>query len=303
MRFPERERRRIRSLRRLRPELSEALEFLAAATELAPADADEFPVDRLKPPTPGFPPLSPDTFPLDEPKAAEDLRRLLDAFVEATGSAEAGTVLRAAREGRLDLRRLVSAYRSSDREPFEIAAGRLEGIEPPLLIHLTELAVKPQFIAAARALGESGRKADAGDRPDTCPLCGSAPDLLLVEDRRDVERIAVAVCRLCESEWPVKRVRCLACGNEDTESLSYLQAEGEEDLRANVCEVCHHYIPLLDARGRLEVAPMVERIAAAHLDVVAGQRGYAPLEPAWYAWSGAQGRGRRLPSAGVPPSE
>lgn len=277
MRYPERERRAIVRLRRLRPELGEALDFLSAAAALAAEREQGPPIEPPQAPTPGLPPLAPGEFPLDERTAADDFRKLLKSFVEVTGSAEGGAVLAAVAEGRLDLRRLARAYLDSSLIPFERAASRLEGIEPGLLIHFAELAVKPQLIAAARRM----RGADARGPSDRCPLCGSPPDLLMIADQKEAERSAMAICRLCESEWPVKRVRCLACGNEDADSLSYLQAEGEEDLRVNVCEACHRYVPVLDTRGRLEVAPMIERAAAAHLDIIAQRRGYLPLEAAW----------------------
>lgn len=279
MRFPGRERRRIGRLRQLRPELTELLDFLDSVAELAERSVGIAPpIDDLRP-LAGFPPLFPSEFPLDERRAVEMFRELLDAFTQTVGSDVAERARTALDAGELDVRALICAYCAADARVFQAVGRRIEGLEPEFLVVLAELAVKPQFIAAARALEGDVRRPEAHEREDRCPYCGSPPEIALITDRKAAERIAIAVCRLCESEWPIRRVRCLSCGNEDAEALSYLQVEGEEDARVDVCESCRHYLPMLDTRGRLEVAPTVERAALAHLDLVAQGRGYQPLSP------------------------
>lgn len=276
MRHVERERRRIAALRSRRPELSEALGFLEAIGHVAERFASRtFDRSRLGARAAGVQPLRPDRFPLDETAAAEAFLASLEAFVKATGSGAAKKAMAALRDGRLDPRSLARAYCAGDVETFEDAAKRVAGLEPEFLVSLAELAVKPQFIAAARALEDEDRAAPA--RSDGCPVCGSPPDLALVTDTAGAERTMLAVCRLCESEWPISRVRCNCCGNEESETLGYLRVDGEEDSRASTCDRCHRYLPVLDVAGRLEIAPAVERVALAHLDIVAQERGYRPL--------------------------
>lgn len=276
MRYPVRERRRIAALRRSRPELSEILAFLEAAAEAAERFTPEsFDLSSLGRSLAGFPPLFPGHFPLDAAAAARVLQTLLRAFVATTRSEPAAWALAELEGGRLDAAALARAYCRADAETFAEIAGRSEGLDPELLLNLTELAVKPQFIAAARTLHNTGRK--PSERRDHCPACGSPADLAYIADQQDAERVAVAVCRLCETEWPITRIRCLNCGNEDADSLSYLQVEGEEAERISVCNKCRHYLPVLDSRGRLEIAPAVERTAMAHLDLVAQDRGFQPL--------------------------
>lgn len=280
MRYPRRERRRIGSLRRRHPELSEVLDLLAAAADLGEAAAEAgFDAESVPAPVAGFPPLFPADFPLDAAAAARAFRTLLAAFVSATGSEAGAAVQTEIRSGRMDPRLLVEAYVASDRARFESAARRLEAVEADLLVSLAELAVKPQFVIAAATLEAAGRiRAPApGERQDRCPACGSTPEIGLIVDRPQAERQLMAVCRLCETEWPVPRLRCPGCGNEDKETLSYFGAEGEEEARVNVCEACQVYWPVVDTRGRLEVAPAVERAGLTHLDLVARERGYRPL--------------------------
>jgi FdhE protein len=223
----------------------------------------------------GVPPLAPASFPIDTSAAVEAFRVFLQALVDTTGNADARKALTALTDGRLSARRLVLAFCHSDAATIEQeaeAAGELDG---ELLIHLAELAVKPQFVAAARQLDEAG--AGAQERRDHCPACGCSPDLALVTDALGAEAVMLAVCRLGESEWPIQRVRCLACGNQDTQTLSYLQADGEEEARIYLCQLCHYYLPVLDVRGRLEFAPAAERAALAHLDILAQTHGCRPL--------------------------
>ncbi|MFQ5890103.1 MAG: formate dehydrogenase accessory protein FdhE [Gemmatimonadota bacterium] len=275
MRYPERERRRIAALRRERSELGEVLSFLERVAEAAGRFfADGFELPRLRQAVVGSPPLLPGRFPIDEAAAAKAFRAFLEAFLDATGSEAAKKTMTALREDRLDPRRLVRAYCSADTDAFE-EAGRQEGLDAELLVNLAELALKPQFIAAAQALEKETEKAP--DRSDRCPACGSPPDLALITDRPDAKHTMVAICRLCESEWPIRRVRCLHCGNEDSDTLSYLKAEGEDEGRVSICELCRRYLLVLDVRGRLDVAPGVERAALVHLDIVAQKRGARPL--------------------------
>ncbi len=275
MRQPERERLRIAALRRLHPELAEALSFLETVTEVAsrlvPADFDR---SRLRLQDSDLPPLCPSQFALDEGAATQAFRTFLEALAESPDSTTAKRALAALENGRLVPRQLVRAYCERDAEVFERAAKQAR-FDRELLVNLAELAVKPQFVAAAHAMEIEVDKASRS--PNSCPVCGSPPDLALITDGSDADGIMIAVCRLCESEWPVRRIVCLVCGNEDSETLSYLQAEGQEENRIYVCASCHHYLPVLDARGRREFAPAVERIALAHLEVVAQGQGAQPL--------------------------
>jgi FdhE protein len=275
MRYPERERRRIAAVRSRHPELVEPLSFLERIADAAGRFMPEVRDPPLSKPVAESPPLQPCRFPLNETAAAQAFITFLDALVESTDSRDAESVRDAVTKGRLDPVHLVRAYCAGDAQVFESEANELGGTEPELLASLAELAVKPQFIAAASALRKPADEVPA--RTDRCPACGSHPELALVTDAEDAEGVMLAVCPLCESEWPVSRVRCLFCGNEDDETLSYVRVEGEEQARVNVCDRCQSYLPIIDVRGRLEFAPAVERAMLAHLDILAYSRGWRRL--------------------------
>jgi FdhE protein len=279
MRYPARERRRISVIRRRHAELCEPLAFLERLAELAASHVDK---GAEPPPTPdssnGTPPLAPHTFPLDLDAAAAAFRAVLEALAETTGSPAADGALAALDEGRLDPRSLVRAWSAGDRTAFDRSAAAADGLDRGLLFDVAELAVKPQFVAAALRLER--RPGGEGVRPGRCPACGSAPEMAVITDGPDAEAVLLAVCRLCETEWQVQRVRCLGCGNEDDDTLGYLRAEYDERVRINLCERCRRYLPVVDARGRLEIAPAVERATATHLEILAVARGYEPLATA-----------------------
>ena len=272
MRYPDRERRRLAALRSRYPELEGPLAFLGRVIDSAgrfmgePSDTVDGHQDDAAPP------LAPQRFPLDEELAVRAFHTFLGALAETTPQGDgAGTWSDA---NGLDPRPLIRAYCAGDATAFEREAHRTE-LDAEALLNLAELAVKPQFVAAARKLE---REASAPpERTDRCPICGSVPEMGLITDALSAERIMLAVCQLCETEWPVHRVRCLACGNEDDESLIYLQGEGEEEARLNVCKICNYYLPVLDVRGRLEFAPAVDRVALTHLDLMAQNRGFRHL--------------------------
>ncbi len=276
MRYPDRESRRISALRRRNPELTETLAFLERiAASGRRCETNTFDPARLTDPADGSPPLLPDRFPLDEVAAVAAFRTVLQALAETTESEAAAKALVALRDGRLDAQQLVRAYCHSDAASFEREAKNLEGVEVGLLVNISELALKPQFVAAARTFEKETR--EVSERSSRCPVCGSAPDLALITDAPGAEGILLAVCRLCETEWSVRRVRCLFCGNEDTDTLGYLQVEGDEEARVNTCRLCYRYLPVIDVRKRLEFAPSIERVALVHLDLLAQNRGYRPL--------------------------
>ncbi len=276
MRYPDRECRRISALRRRNPELTETLAFLERiAASGHRCEPDTFDPARLTELAGGSPPLLPDRFPLDEVEAGAALRTFLQALAETTESEAAAKALAALKDGRLDAQRLARAYCHSDAATFEWEAKEVKGVDASFLANISELAVKPQFVAAAQALANEFR--EFSKPASRCPACGSAPELALITDAPGAEGMMLAVCRLCETEWSAHRVSCLFCGNDDTDTLGYLQVEGEEEARVNICELCYRYLPVIDVRMRLEFAPAIERAALVHLDLLAQSRGYRPL--------------------------
>src|SRR5439155_1130836 len=80
------------------------------------------------------------------------------------------------------------------------------------------------------------------------------------------------------TEWRFKRVRCVACGEEEFERLVFLTTEEFPHVRINACDTCHTYFKEVDLVKELAAVPVVDENATMPLDVVAVERGYRKLE-------------------------
>jgi len=83
----------------------------------------------------------------------------------------------------------------------------------------------------------------------SCPVCGAEADVAYLDEGG----FRYAVCRLCDARWPVPRIRCLYCGEEDAKELEYYPYEG--GYRLYHCKTCGRTLPAVDLReaGRLDL--------------------------------------------------
>ncbi len=153
---------------------------------------------------------------------------------------------------------------------LELAA-RLS-LDPLALRFAAVAAAMPIYRHAARRLGTV---AEAGAEPGRCPSCGTRPWISRLqgdEGRRILE------CPLCATSWPVARLRCPFCGNDDARRLGQLSVEGEP-YRVDVCDGCRSYVKAFDGRSRGAArrhgVALVEDALTLYLDVLASNEGYA----------------------------
>ncbi|XOB99552.1 formate dehydrogenase accessory protein FdhE [Deinococcota bacterium DY0809b] len=102
---------------------------------------------------------------------------------------------------------------------------------------------------------------EEGPAEAVCPQCGAEADVAYL----DANGFRFAVCRLCDARWPVPRVRCLYCGEEQPKKLEYYPYE--EGYRLYRCKTCGRTLPAVDLReaGRLDLP----RLRAAALEMQA----------------------------------
>lgn len=146
----------------------------------------------------------------------------------------------------------------------EVAAGC--GLEPPALGLLLLMALRPALrslaVQAAPMLPEDW------SRP-VCPVCGSEPLLASLSGDEGERRLH---CGLCETAWPVARVGCAFCGNDDAERLVYLAADDEPGLRVDICQACGRPLKVMDLRELNEtVLVPLDELATWHLDQAAAE--------------------------------
>lgn len=148
------------------------------------------------------------------------------------------------------------------------------GIDKHVLSFLVKSSTNPSIEAGMKQLSseldlESWRKVH-------CPVCGSLPGLSLLKGEGGMR---YSLCSYCGCQWRIDRLSCSVCGSKEQGSLQYFCAEGEEAMRIDLCDKCHHYIKTIDYRSLEGSDPYLEDLATLHLDVVAVQKGYTRAVP------------------------
>lgn len=113
-----------------------------------------------------------------------------------------------------------------------------------------------------------------------CPACGGAPQLAIL-DAAPVSGDGSSrrlQCANCLTEWPLRRVMCPQCGEDDEHKLGYFQSEEFEHVRVDACDTCRHYLKSVDLQKLGLAVPLVDEVAAAPLDAWAHEQGYKKIE-------------------------
>lgn len=133
-------------------------------------------------------------------------------------------------------------------------------------------------------LAEAGVSPIEYRRPHTdssCPHCSGAPQLSILEAVSAMSGDGGSrrlQCASCLTTWPLRRVVCPHCGEDDERKLAYFQSPAFDHVRVDACDSCRRYLKNVDlARDGLAV-PLVDEIAAAPLDVWAREHGYEKIE-------------------------
>jgi FdhE protein len=216
----------------------------------------------------GKPLLDRDTLELDWPRVwdlAERLAREVDKRPKGAGTAQVMTNLRAEARGGAGLLRAVL---NSDYQALEKAAQE-QGSMMQAVGLVMRLALRPQMLSAAEAAcGKTDIKAWSFGH---CPVCGSAPGLAALSGP-DGDR--TLHCALCETSWSYPRLKCPFCEKQEPGSISYIKAENEEGLQAELCAGCGQYIKTLDLRQVAGPVIMpLDDAASWHLDLIAQRSG------------------------------
>ena len=219
----------------------------------------------------GEPLLPRQEFPLDLP-ATEALFRTLCRLAK-----ERGPEVRAAAEeiesatgwGGLDLQDLLRGTVAEEGYPFAVADQR--GLDPELLNTLAEASIRPSLQAVAKTLG-SFVENDRWLR-SICPVCGSEPKCAELRGQ-ELAAWRYLHCGFCGWAWPVRRLGCPFCENQDHNRLQTLIIENHLTCKLEVCDVCRRYLKLVDSKEFIGLIPEVEVLLTPHLDLAAMDRGY-----------------------------
>jgi formate dehydrogenase maturation protein FdhE len=113
-----------------------------------------------------------------------------------------------------------------------------------------------------------------------CPFCGGPPWIAWRRGGSESEGARRFLgCALCGGEWPVNRISCPACHEENPDKLPSFQSERYPTVRIEACATCHSYLKSLDLTLDAHVVPEVDDLLSLSMDLWAGEQGYTRIEP------------------------
>jgi FdhE protein len=121
---------------------------------------------------------------------------------------------------------------------------------------------------------------DRTHRPGHCPFCGGAPWVAVrrPESNADGARRLLG-CALCGGEWPLARIRCPCCEEEQPEKLPSFQSDAHPAVRLEACESCRRYVKSLDLTMDARAIPEVDDLVSLSMDLWAAREGFTRIEP------------------------
>jgi FdhE protein len=124
------------------------------------------------------------------------------------------------------------------------------------------------------------RRLQAPPERAACPFCGGAPQLAVLRTDADASGGGRAlVCATCSTTWPVGRIRCAHCGEEDEGRLGYFHTADLDHVRVDACDTCRRYLKTVDLTRLGLAVPLVDEVASGALDIWAQERGYTKVTP------------------------
>jgi len=219
----------------------------------------------------GFPLVSGEMLQVDAEKARLFFADMLQVMLEhgQQGKEELEALNHYLDTEGLDLATLLRAALDRDRKPITETAS-LAGIQPALL----EYCLTTALGAGLERCREVGLESKTEKwNHGYCPVCGGLPAIAELSGEEGQKQLQ---CSLCGNHWAFKRMSCIHCGNDDTESLAYFTAEGDPGYRVDVCRKCSGYLKVVDSRELGEGLPLeIEDAATLHLDLLAARAGFS----------------------------
>jgi len=153
---------------------------------------------------------------------------------------------------------------------FATAAER--GLDPGLVLALARNTLKPGLRAWRRLLVPLAE--EVVWHSAACFVCGAPAILAELQGNDQAMHLR---CGMCGSDWQVRRLRCVHCGNEDHRTLQNFTEDGSGDrMRVEVCDNCRGYIKVIAAFSPTSFEELaVADLETLHLDYAAQGRGYS----------------------------
>jgi formate dehydrogenase accessory protein FdhE len=165
-------------------------------------------------------------------------------------------------------------------ESFEIAQNRLA------LYWSGEIRARDDYLSRAMLRPYAAMLRHAAIPPDRnhaighCPFCGGVPATSCRRSGASSDGAARSlVCALCGLEWPINRILCPACRENEPRKLPAFASEALPLARIEACETCGRYLKSVDLSVDPRAVPEADDVASLALDLWAVEHGYTRLEP------------------------
>lgn len=225
----------------------------------------------------GFPLIGISEFVIDK-DVSERLLREICAATETANNHEKSVgkeLINAIDTKKIDPGSLFSNLLHGNDSFFENICTELD-IEKPVLAFIIYSSIRPCVTLCAEQLStylkpKEENSASPNWGKGHCPICGNPPVISALEG--EGERFLF--CSFCWHKWPVRRLVCPFCENDDSKTLHYFYTEEEKEYRVNVCDKCKKYVKTVDTRKMDRFFyPPLEQISTLHLDMKAKEAGF-----------------------------
>lgn len=175
--------------------------------------------------------------------------------------------------GTIDYETAVNKVIENDFDYFWDQGQQLQ-VPAELLLFVLDHALRPFLRAYALPYQEElGEDANVfWDSATLCPICGSKAHISRL---RAVDGRRFMFCDRCFSEWEVKYLMCVHCGNDTPGTIKYVSVEQDEAYQIYTCDECKGYIKTYDERQGGKVTDLfIANIETIYLDLLAQEKGY-----------------------------
>lgn len=174
----------------------------------------------------------------------------------------------------LDFDLLPTKVLADDQEYFLELANRME-VPHELFFFTLDHALRPFLRLFASPYYEDFLEDDfpAWNSPNICPFCGSKSHFSRI--RLDDSR-RFMFCDRCFTEWSVRYLYCVHCGNDEPGTINYISLENDGAYQIYTCEKCKGYLKSYDEREAGKVTDLfIANIETIYLDMLADSKGYS----------------------------
>lgn len=169
----------------------------------------------------------------------------------------------------VQLRLLEESLRAKDLEEVATSLG-CEGRQ-------LEFCLRAFWQPIVEALAERNPREVSDYCLNSCPQCGSPPQVAVLRDQPAVRGERLLVCSLCSCSWTFPRSTCPGCGETDPQKLIYHESPSTPHIRVEECSTCQRYLKSVDLRRDGAAVPAVEDVASVELDLWSVERGLRKL--------------------------